>query len=91
MSGEDVGSRIRDLREEAGISLDALYARVAALLPESMWGSTEMLRRIERGQVEHPNPFYVAAIAVALGVRLEVISEELAHEARRLADLAGDN
>lgn len=90
VSESGVGERIRAWREDAGMSLDTLYARVTHLLPESMWGSTELLRRIEKGD-KRPDPFYAAAIAKALGHDLFDLSPELAQEAATLAHLADLN
>lgn len=77
---ELLGERVKAKRESVGLSLDVLYARITHLLPESMWGSTEMVRRLERGDLTRPNPFWVAAIAKALGCSVQDLSLEVADD-----------
>lgn len=72
-SAERLGSRIRRLRAERGLTLEALAGRAGI--------STAMLSKMERGAV---NPTLVVAMRVAAGLGM-TISELIGVEARRPA------
>lgn len=77
---DELGKHVKQRRDGAGISIDVLYGRVANLLPEEMWGSTEMIRRLETGNLTKRNPLWLAAVAKALGCTLADLSADVAAE-----------
>ena len=81
-----IGARIRNRRDEAGISLDTFHVEICQRLPRSLWISTETLRRLERGG-RLPDPVILSAIADVLDVTTEDLAPEMQKELREVRDL----
>ena len=74
------GERMKEAREQAGLStMNAAYA-IRSRLPEPLWISNEPIRRMENGKMaeEKADPILVCALAAVYGVEVRTLSPLIA-------------
>lgn len=86
---DTLGSRVRQARKDAGLSVEKLRDRVLTLIPARYVPGVKTFYRIETGAVaeENVDGILVVGIANACGVGISAISKEVAEEQDRVSDL----
>lgn len=86
---DTLGSRVRQARKSAGLSVEKLRDRVLTLVPRRYVPGVKTFYRIEAGEVaeENVDGILIVGIANACGVGISTISKEVAEEQNIVTDL----